>query len=136
MKIAKLFKRHRRELRDAFKEIIHCVSDGGEGPFNTDPLIEPRLTFFSRKPDDAWIASREKTPDGICNLFVIFVCKATIRCGKYKDNGKDKPHSLGRFAGGITCELPVSFEIDPESGESDVIDINSIAWEKWRHWPS
>ncbi len=104
------------------------------GPFNTDPLLEPRLKVLSRNPE-CWDEDSE-TRNGIRSLFVVYVCDATIRCKRYRDNGPDQPHSLEQFTGGVTYAVPVSFEVDLESGESEVVDINCIAWQKWRHWPN
>jgi hypothetical protein len=134
MLVKKLFARHFEEIREALKEDLEGWSDMPSGPFNTDPLLEPRLKVLSRSPE-GWVEDSE-TSDGIRSLFVIYVCEATIRCKRYKDNGPDEPLSLEEFTGGVTYEVPVTFEVDTESGESEVVDINSIAWQKWHHWPN
>ena len=134
MLVKKLFARHYREIRAALKEDLEGWSEIPSGPFNTDPLLEPRLEVLSRNPE-GWVEVSE-TRDGIRSLFVIYVCDATIRCKRYKDNGPDEPLSLEPFTGGVTYEVPVSFEVDLESGDSEVVDINGIAWLKWRHWPN
>ena len=134
MRVKKLFARHYREIRAALKEDLEGWSEIPSGPFNTDPILEPRLEFLSRNPE-GWIEDSE-TRDGLRTLFVIYVCDVTIRCLRYKDNGPDQPLSMEPFTGGVTYEVPVTFEIDLESGESEVVDINSIAWQKWHHWPN
>lgn len=135
MKLVKrLYKRHFEEIRDALKEDLEGWSEIPSGPFNTDPLLEPRLDFLSKFPK-GWIEDAE-TRDGIRYLFVVYVFPATILCNRYEDNGPDEAHSLGKFAGGVTYEVPVSFEVDLETGDSQVVDINCIAWQKWHHWPN
>lgn len=134
MLVKKLFKRHYREIRAALKEDLEGWSEIPSGPFNTDPILEPRLAYLSRNPE-GWIEDSE-TRDGIRTLFVIYVCAVTIWCLRYKDNGPDQPLSMEPFTGGVTYEVPVTFESDLESGESEVVDINSIAWQKWHHWPN
>jgi hypothetical protein len=132
--VRKLFARHYREIRAALKEDLEGWSEVPSGPFNTDPLLEPRLKYLSQHPE-GWVEDSE-TRDGIRSLFIVFVCEATITCNKYKDNGPDQSLSLERFTGGVTYEVPVSFEVELESGDSEVVDINSVAWQKWHAWPN
>lgn len=134
MGVKKLFRRHYREIRAALKEDLEGWGEIPSGPFNTDPLLEPRLEVLSENPE-GWVADSE-TRDGIRSLFVVYVCEATVRCKRYKDNGPNEPLSLEEFTGGVTYEVPVSFEVDLESGESEVVDINSRTWQKWHHWPN
>jgi hypothetical protein len=134
MRAKRLFARHYREIRAALKEDLEGWGEIPSGPFNADPLLEPRLAFLSKNPE-GWIEDSE-TRGGIRSLFVVYVCDATIRCKRYRDNGPDEPLSLEQFTGGVTYEVPVSFEVNLESGESEVVDINCIAWQKWHHWPN
>ncbi|MCI0705769.1 MAG: hypothetical protein L0241_32310 [Planctomycetia bacterium] len=134
MLVKKLFKRHYEEIRAAIKEDLEGWSEMPDGPFNTDPILEPRLAFLSKNPE-GWIEDSE-TRDGIRTVFVIYVIDATIRCRRYKDNGPDQPLTEEPFVGIVTYEVPVSFEIDVESKQSEFIDINSIAWQKGCHWPN
>jgi hypothetical protein len=134
MRVKKLFAKHYREIRDALKEDLEGWSEVPFGPFNTDPILEPRLKVLSKNPHCRIEDSESR--DGTRSLFVIYVCDATIRCKRYKDNGPDVPLSLERFTGGVTYEVPVSFEVDMKTGESVVVDINCIAWQKWHHWPN
>lgn len=134
MGVKKLFRRHYEEIRAALVEDLEGWGEVPSGPFNTDPLLEPRLEVLSESPE-GWIEDSE-TRDGIRSLFVVYVCDATIRCQRYRDNGPDEPLSVEQFTGGVTYEVPVSFEVDLGSGESEVVDINSIAWQKWHHWPN
>jgi hypothetical protein len=130
--VKKLFARHFDEILSALKDDLEGWSSLPDGPFNTDPLLEPQLDVLSENPV-AWIEDSE-TREGIRYLYVVYVCDATIRCKKYEDNGPDNPLSVAGFAGGVTYEVPVSFEIDRESGDSFVADINCVAWQKWPHW--
>src|SRR5262245_38430534 len=134
MRVKKLYARHYREIRAALKEVLEGWGEIPSGPFNTDPLLEPRLEVLSRNPE-GWIEDSE-TRGGIRSLLVVYLCDAAITCKRYEDNGPDEPLSLAKFTGGVTYEVPVSFEVDLESGESEVVDINCIAWHKWRHWPN
>lgn len=63
MLVKKLFKRHYREIRAALKEDLEGWSEIPSGPFNTDPILEPRLEYLSRNPE-GWIEDSE-TRDGI-----------------------------------------------------------------------
>jgi hypothetical protein len=134
MLVKKLYARHYREIRDALKQDLEGWGEIPSGPFNTDPPLEPRLEFLSRNPE-GWIED-SSTRSGISSLFILYICDVTIRCKRYKDNGPDKPQSLEHFTGGVTYEVPVSFEVNLESRESVVVDINCIAWQKWHHWPN
>lgn len=134
MNVRNLFAKHYREIRSILKEDLEGWSEIPEGPFNKDPLLEPRLKYLSKQPQ-GWVEDFETT-DGVRWFYVVFVCEVIITCNKYKDNGTDQPLSLERFTGGVTYEVPVSFEVDRESGESELVEINGIAWKKWQAWPN
>ena len=97
MRVKKLFARHYREIRAALKEDLEGWGEIPSGPFNTDPLLEPRLKVLSKNPE-CWVEDSE-TRDGIRSLFVVYVCDATIRCKRYKDHGPDEPLSLEAIHG-------------------------------------
>jgi hypothetical protein len=103
MNVRKLFTRHYREIRAALKEDLEMWGELPSGPFNTDPLLEPRLKYLSKRPE-GWVEDAEPR-DGVRSLFVVFVLDATITCNKYKDNGPDEPLSQERFTGGVTYEV-------------------------------
>ena len=102
MRVKKLYARHLNEIRDALTEDLEGWGELPAGPFNTVPLLEPRLEVLSRNPE-GWVEVSESRA-GIRSLFVIYVCDATIRCKRYKDNGPDKPLSLEQFTGGVTYD--------------------------------
>jgi hypothetical protein len=130
--VKKLFTRHLAEIRTALEEDVESWSSEPSGPFNTDPLFEPRLAVLCENPK-GWIEDSE-TRDGVRFLSVIYVLDATIICNRYKDNGPDEPLSMTEVVGGVTYEVPASFEVNLQTGESFVIDINSIFWRKWEIW--
>lgn len=60
MRVKKLFARHYREIRDALKEDLEAWGEIPSGPFNTDPLLEPRLKVLSKNPE-GWVEVSEIT---------------------------------------------------------------------------
>jgi hypothetical protein len=132
--IRRLFTRGYRELVEAVKQDIEMWGELNPGPFNTDPLIEPRLRYLSKNPEYSVVDS--VTEGGKISLTVMFWCKATIRCKQYQDHGPDVPLSTTGFAGGVTYEIPVSGVIDVASGEIEEFEVGDIAWQKWANWPS
>ena len=123
------------EFRRVVKRNVREWGELPSGPFNTDPIIEPRLKFLSRNPEYAIVHS-ETEEDGRLSLCVMFRCKAVIRCKKYLDHGQNEPLSTTPFSGGVTYEIPVSLIVEPGSGEIDDFEISEdLAWEKWDNWP-
>jgi hypothetical protein len=105
-----------------------------DGPFNTDPVFEPRLKRLSESPE--YTIRGCSSEDGRPSVFVIFRCAAAIRCQRYRDNGADLPLSTTRITGRVTYEIPINFRIDIESGEVEIVQILDLAWRKSRDWPN
>lgn len=135
MNARKLFARHFRTIRSTLRDDVETWASLPNGPFNTDPVLEPKLSFLSRNPE-GWAVEESETSDGVCSLYVVYVCSAVVTCKKYVDHGPDESHSITPVVGGLTYEVPISFEIDLESGVSNIVDINGIAWQKWANWPN
>jgi hypothetical protein len=125
---------------EEFSEIRSAVKDDIEenwgslpdGPFNTDPFIEPRLKILSERPKYAVYDC--EIEDGLLRLFVSFRCDATIRCKEYRDKGKDFPLRTRRVTGLVTYEIPVNLTIDLEANEIEDFEIGDLAWEMMK-WP-
>ncbi len=134
--IEKFFTENYPEIRAAVREDIQDVWGSlPDGPFNTDPVIEPRLKVLSERPEYT-IEDSTITEDGRLSLFITFRCDATIRCKKYQDNGDDLPLSTTKIMGGVTYEIPINLTIDIESGEIEDFEICDLAWKKWPNWPN
>jgi hypothetical protein len=125
------FPKIRAAVAEDIEEVWGSLPDG---PFNTDPVIEPRLDALSRRPnytvDDHRIEGSQRF------LTVTFQCMATIQCKKYESHGDDLPLSTATMVGGVTYDIPVHFVIDIESGEVDDFEIGDLAWTKWANWPN
>lgn len=138
MHTRKLLRRLYTERYDEFFEVVReSVEMWGEfeeGPFNTDPLIEPRLHYLSENPLYSVVDSCVR--QGKRHLCVFFSCDGTIRCDEYKDRGPDEPLSTTGFTGGVTFDIPVSLVVDLDSGDVEEFEISpDLAWEKWNNWP-
>lgn len=131
--IEQLFAERYDEIVEAVKQDVREWGSLPSGPFNADPLIEPRLKFLSRNPECSVVDSLLE--DGKLSLFVIFRCQGVIRCKEYEDHGPDQPLSTRRFSGGVTYEIPVSVVVELDSFEVDEFEISDLAWEKWDNWP-
>src|SRR5712671_2942345 len=111
--IEQFFTKNYAEIRAAVREDIREVWGSlPDGPFNTDPVIEPRLKVLSERPE--YTIEDSTIEDGRLSLSIIFRCDATIRCKKYQDNGDDLPLSTTRITGGVTYEIPINLTIDIE----------------------
>jgi hypothetical protein len=131
--IENLFTKKFAKIRKAVRQDVRMWGSFPSGPFNTDPLIEPRLKFLSNTPDYSVVES--VLEDGRLSLFVIFWCDGVIRCEKYQEHGPDQPLSTTRFSGGVTYEIPATVVLDLETDEIEEFEIGDLAWEKWDNWP-
>jgi hypothetical protein len=121
------------QIRRAVKRDVRMWGSFPSGPFNTDPLIEPRLKYLSKTPDYSVVDS--SLEDGRLSLFLIFWCDGVIRCEQYQEHGPDEPLSTRTISSGVTYEIPVSVVMELQSGEIEEFEISDLAWEKWDNWP-
>lgn len=131
--IEQFFVNNFRWIRQCVKENIEEWASDPDGPFNTDPLIEPRLKSLSKVAEYSILDSVAE--NGRLWMFVVFRCDGTIQCKRYENHGDDSPLSTTRFSGGVTFEIDVNLSIDLGSGEVTEFDYNCIAWKKWPNWP-
>ena len=132
--LLRLFVRKHRKIFGVVRENIEMWGELRDGPFNSDPLIEPRLDFLSEQPECSVVDSAEE--GGKLHLWVFYSCEATIRCEEYKDRGSDEPLSTTGFSGGVTITIPAHVVADRDTGKIEEFEVDEdIAWEKWDNWP-
>jgi hypothetical protein len=122
------------EIVAVVKEQVEMWGELDGGPFNSDPLIEPRLDYLSKRPESSIMDSTEEGDK--LHLWVFYSCDGTIRCKEYEDRGPDDPLSTTGFSGGVTFTVQVQLVVDRASGE--VVDFevgDDLHWQKWDNWP-
>jgi hypothetical protein len=131
--IRRWFEEYTDEIVDAVKENLGFWAELPDGPFNTDPLIEPELDHLSENPEYSIVCSTKK--DGKRRMWVFFACDATIHCKRYRGNSPDEPLSTTGFAGGVTFTIQVELVVDLASRNVEYHQIGDLAWKKWNNWP-
>jgi hypothetical protein len=121
------------QIRSAVVENIEEVWGSlSDGPFNTDPFIEPRLEFLSERPN--YTIDDDRIEDDRRRLAVTLQCFVGIRCEKYQDNGGDLPLTTTKAEHLVTYDVPVRLTLDDESRMVEDFEIGDLAWAKHGDW--